>query len=116
LPKISPSDFKYKHKCLKNQHKCLRRRELSKKNGLKVKKMRMHLGLDQDQFSKILGIHRGSLSRIERDEILLSEKYAKRLMLLGLNPLYFFDESEPINLPGYTFEQVCKNVEEATNE
>lgn len=88
---------------------------MSKKNGLKVKKMRMHLGLDQDQFSKILGIHRGSLSRIERDEILLSEKYAKRLMALGLNPLYFFDEHESINLPGFTFEQACKNVEEATN-
>jgi transcriptional regulator with XRE-family HTH domain len=85
------------------------------KSGEQLKKLRTRLGLAQAQFARIFKVHKQQICRMEQGEAILRDQYAKNMMALGLNPLFLWDDNQTMALPGYTFEQVCKNVEEATN-
>lgn len=84
---------------------------LSEKRN-RLKEIRLLLGLQQSQFSELLGVKTRTISRWENeDNPKIDIRSLRPLYDIGFNPLYIVYEDQALFRPEFSIESVWKNLE-----
>ena len=86
----------------------------NRKAGMRMHEQYTRLYLTQGQFASLLGTYCSRVTCWKKKEPNYSSTQRRKMIKLGINPLYP-DGFGDIILPGFTFDQVCKNIQEAIN-
>lgn len=87
------------------------KKKYDRKAGMRMHEQYTRLYLTQGQFATLMGTFCGRVTAWKQKEPNYTSAQRKKQIELGINPLYP-DGFGDIILPGFTFEQVCKNIQD----
>lgn len=91
--------------------KKMNQKKYDRKAGMRMHEQYTRLYLTQGQFASLLGTYCSRVTMWKKKEPNYTAAQRKKQIELGINPLYP-DGFGDIVLPGFTFDQVCKNIQD----
>jgi len=98
-------------KILLDRKKLFMNQKYNRKAGMRMHEQYTRLYLTQGQFASLLGTYCSRVTAWKKKEPNYSSVQRRKMIKLGINPLYP-DGFGDIVLPGFTFDQVCKNIQD----
>jgi hypothetical protein len=89
----------------------MNQKKYDRRAGMRMHEQYTRLYMTQKQFASLLGTYCSRVTSWKKKEPNYSSVQRRKMIKLGINPIYP-DGFGDIVLPGFTFDQVCKNIQD----